>query len=151
MINQLRSVHIASEGEDEERDNTNSEEAHCAVLWWPIPISRHTNWECYKFKTKQGFEIYKVLGISEDIKQFDDLRHRIKSSSTVSSTDRKSHSYASAVRVRTSTLESIGTIEKHYYQEHGTLPETTDIPENRDLTNKCKQKNKLLRAWNVSN
>ena len=155
-------VHITSEGEDEETDSTNTEEAHNAsddVQYYDdLSLDQDTpnEPECYKFKTSHGLEIYKVLGISEDLKQFDVLRQRIKSSSTVSSTDRMSHNgmlYKLQLAVqheRTTTLESLRTIEQHYFQEHGTLPQTTDIPEHRNLTIKCKQINKLLRAWNIS-
>ena len=53
------SVHIASEGEDEERENTNSEEAHNTsddVQYYDdlsLDQDTPTESECYKSKTKQ--------------------------------------------------------------------------------------------------
>ena len=73
-------VHIISEDEDEERDSSNTAEVHNTsdeVQYHDDPsLDQDTlaEPEHCDFKTKHGLEIYKEVGRSEDLQQYDVLR-----------------------------------------------------------------------------
>ena len=90
--------------------------------------------EC--FKTRHATEIKKIIGSStDDLRQFDELRYRLKSSKPVTKDERTTYKrlfYKLQLAVqhkRTSILEEIQAIEGRYHQEHGTLPSEKDCPE----------------------
>ena len=109
-------------------------------------VEQEFDGEC--FKSRHAIEIKKIIGTSTDLRQFDELRYRLKNAKAVSRDERTTYKrlfyklQLAVQRKRTSILEEIEAVEGRYYQVHGTLP-GEDCPEFSTLMSQCKHINKL--------
>ena len=107
------------------------------------------------FQTKHATEIAKVLGTTEDLKEFDKLRRHLKDKQKVTREDKQRHQrllYKLQLAVqqkRTTLLKALSSIEKEYYLQHCRLPEPHDSTDYEEIMTQCRHINKLLRAWNL--
>ena len=117
-------------------------------------VEQEGDGEC--FKTRHAMEIKKTIGSSTDLRQFDELRYRLKTAKAITKDERTTYKrllyklQLAVQRKRTSVLKEIEAIEGKYHQVHGTLPNEKDCPEFSTLMSQCKHINKLLHAWNIS-
>ena len=107
-----------------------------------------------KLKTKNVIEIMKVVGDCSEVRQFDDLRCRLKSAKQVAPADKNRYQHIfyklqlMVQRNRTSLIEQIAAIERRFHKAHGRLPSEKDCSEIGTLMEKCKHINKLLlQVW----
>ena len=83
----------------------------------------------YSFKTKHGLEVSKVLGPTDDLKLYDNLRYELKSrKSSITSKQQDDHDrllyklQLAVQRERMQLLETLGKMENAYFTQHGKLP-----------------------------
>ena len=95
-----------------------------------LPMDMHT------YKTKHATEISRVIGTTDELKKFDELRHRIKQSKHKRSPELKIHDClltsikTKVLRERSLAMKKISEEEHRYFHVHGTLPSedaNTDI------------------------
>ena len=103
-----------------------------------------------QLKTKNAIEIMRIIGDCDELKQFDELRYRLKSVKQVTPADKLKYRQLfyklqlMVQRKRTSLIQQIAVIEKRYHREHGKLPSEKDSADIGILMEKCRHINKLL-------
>lgn len=103
-----------------------------------------------ELRTKNAMEIMKVIGDCDELKEFDELRYRLKSAKKISQGDKLKYRQVFyklqliVQRKRTSLIEQIAFIERRYHREHGKLPSEKDCKDVGILMEKCRHINKLL-------
>lgn len=114
-----------------------------------------TQTDIIPYKSKHANEIAKVLGTSEELKEFDTVRYRLKSRQTLSRDDKQKHQrllykLQLSVQSKCSTLlKQLSSVEEQHFLRHGQIPKSSDCPEH-DITTRIKHINKLLRLWNMA-
>ena len=78
---------------------------------------------------KHATEITKVIGETEELRQFDEIRHRIKSKDSATTSQHYTQHgnllaklQTAILRERTSLMKKIRDVETQYFKEHAELP-----------------------------
>ena len=112
--------------------------------------------DTHTYKTKHTTEISRVIGTTDELKKFDELRHRIKQSKHKRSPELKIHDClltsikTKVLRERSLAMKKISEEEHRYFHVHGTFPSKDASTDIAALMSKLKTANKLLKSWNVS-
>ena len=112
--------------------------------------------DTHTYKTKHATEISRVIGTTDELKKFDELRHRIKQSKHKRSPELKIYDClltsikTKVLRERSLAMKKISEEEHRYFHVHGTFPSEDASTDIAALMSKLKTANKLLKSWNVS-
>ena len=106
-------------------------------------------------KTKHAECMSKIVGITEKVLKFDELRYQLKHRKKPTVTQKQEHNKLLAeLQVliqskKSNIMEQIKQIEAAYFQTHATIPTDEACPERMELMKKVKLANKLLATWNI--
>ena len=105
-----------------------------------------------KYKTKHATEIAKVIGETEELNQFDEIRHRIKSKERPTTYHYTQHENLLAklqtaiMKERTSLMKKIRDVEAQHFKEYAELPKEDCNHQLTSLMSKHRKANTLLKA-----
>ena len=150
------SDHTMDENLEDNHDEDSSKEVQVAIVDDTISEVSQPNIQAdIRYKTKHANEIAKVLGTSQELKEFDTVRYQLKSKPTLSKDVKQKHKrllyklQLSVKHKRSTLVTQLSSLEKQYFLQHCQLPKPNDSPEHDDIMTQIKHINKLLRVWNI--
>ena len=106
-------------------------------------------------KTKHAACVSKVLGVTDKVLKFDELRYQLKLGKKPTITQKQEHNkllaeLQSLIQAEKSKIvEQIKQLEAAHFETHATIPTDAACPERIKLMKQYKFVNKLLATWNI--